>query len=169
VEDQLVLDPIDNFEDFDVLVRDVNDELLRSDISKLLGHPYLGKVGTNEKSRCYVGQLYGVNFRAFLSLPVQFDEQLDASWIHFLVDTGSPITCVSQQVFPICLYLIFANHLLGVGRVASLEPQRRCALSQYFRFWFVCLDFETPLLRHQPSWYRFFGTARLQLGISLRC
>ncbi|KAI9771843.1 MAG: hypothetical protein M1840_001613 [Geoglossum simile] len=85
--------------DFDVLITDMNNDILESEISKLAGIPYLKEVKKIEADNMphkLTGFMYGEKFR--LILPCLVGVQGKARWVFFIVDTGAPLTFISDQV-----------------------------------------------------------------------
>jgi hypothetical protein len=85
--------------DYDVLITDVNDNTLHSEISKLVGIPYLEEATKDEAVKVASklhGFSYGQMFRLILPCVVSTTDQ--ARWIFFIVHTGAPLTYISTQV-----------------------------------------------------------------------
>ncbi len=91
-------------EDFDVLITDLDDDRLRSVVAEVVGIPYLHKVNESEAKEVVTtcqGFVYGIHHRTILPCIVGFGNK--AHWVFFLVDSGSPLTYLSQQVnIPTC-------------------------------------------------------------------
>ena len=88
-------------DDFDVLITDVTDEILRTEIAELVGIPYLEKATQAEAKKILdVGRgfLYGDNYRPIFPCVVSREDLNKAHWVFFLADTGSPKTYVSTKV-----------------------------------------------------------------------
>lgn len=93
--------PIDPGEDdkFDILINDINLKVLLNGISDRLGHPYLSRVPDGEIVKpinIVNGILFGIHDRPFFSFPVLFNDE--SMYVHFLFDTASPATYVSNEV-----------------------------------------------------------------------
>lgn len=88
--------------DFDVLITDVSDQTPRTEISELVGIPYLQKANKEEANkRIEIGSgfLYGNASRPIFPCVVKFEgEEERAHWVFFLVDSCSPSTFISAQV-----------------------------------------------------------------------
>jgi hypothetical protein len=88
-----------NPKDYDVLFSDVGEDTLHTNISKLVGIPYL-KEATKEEVDKVVdeinGTLYGEAFR--MILPCVLSAEDKARWVFFIVDSGAPATYVSKEV-----------------------------------------------------------------------
>ena len=86
-------------DDFDVLITDVTDGILRTEIAELVGIPYLAKATLEEAEKCpnmSLDFLYGRNKRPIF--PCVVSSEYKAHWIFFIVNTGSPATYLSTQV-----------------------------------------------------------------------
>ena len=85
--------------DFDVLITDVDNNVLHSEISKLAGIPFL-KEATKEEADKVVGEprgfVFGQKFRQML--PCVLTIQRTARWVHFIVNSGAPLTYISAYV-----------------------------------------------------------------------
>ena len=86
--------------DYDVLITDVTDRLLRNEIADLAGIRYLQKATDADKEKVNVGCgfLYGSKFRPIFPCVVTSKEQ--SRWVFFLVHSGAPVTYLSVQVCP---------------------------------------------------------------------
>ena len=91
--------------DYDVLIKDMSDNKLRTEIAELLGVPYLQKATedeANKKIEIATGMTYstsivdGAKFRTVFPCVVSFED--NARWVFFIVDTGAPLTYLSAQV-----------------------------------------------------------------------
>jgi hypothetical protein len=84
---------------YDVLITDIDEKTLRGEISQLFGIEYLAKA-TEEDARRDIdtinGYLYGEWRRAIVPCVVSNGNK--AYWVHFVVDTGAPITFLSEKV-----------------------------------------------------------------------
>jgi hypothetical protein len=92
---------------YDVLIKDVDEKILRSDIAKIVGVPYLGEdteSDVNTKVEVGHGFIFGRNLRTIFPCTVGRGKM--ARWIFFIVDPGSPITYLSLQV---CVYICERN------------------------------------------------------------
>jgi hypothetical protein len=86
---------------YDVRITDINERTLRTEISKALGIDYLAKATEADAKReidAISGYLYGEGHRAMVPCVVSNGNK--AYWVHFLVDTGAPITFLSEKVNP---------------------------------------------------------------------
>jgi hypothetical protein len=86
-------------DDFDVLITDVNDGLLRTEVAEVLGVPYLAKATPEEAEKrpsMSRGILYGRNLRPIFPCVVSSGSK--AHWVFFIADTGSPRSYISAQV-----------------------------------------------------------------------
>ena len=78
---------------------DVDDSLLRSDISELVGIPYLKEATKDEANEMLeTGSclIYGQHSRLIFPCIVGFEDK--AHWVFFIVDTRAPFTYLSRQV-----------------------------------------------------------------------
>jgi len=85
--------------DYDVSITDVVNDTLHSEISKLAGIPCL-KEATKEEADKVVedtsGFVYGRKYRMILPCVLGIEEK--ARWVHFIVDSGAPLTYISTHV-----------------------------------------------------------------------
>jgi hypothetical protein len=94
-------------EDFDVLIRDMTDNNLRSDVAELIGMPYLGKATTDEANKVVdVGHdiVYGRKLHPIFPCIVSSNDK--AHWVFFLYDTSAPLTYLSTQVSALHIEII---------------------------------------------------------------
>ena len=99
---------------YDVLLSDVNNSLLKGEVSKSLGHPYLSPVGAaGLGDLTFEGKLFGPYKRPFISLPFSIYPSTSPIWVHFLVDTGAPFTTISPTVGLSPLFFFFFESLLA--------------------------------------------------------
>ena len=85
--------------DYDVLVTDITDNTLRSEIAELAGMAYLEKATKDDANKTVdigYGFLYGSKFRPIFPCIVSFRDK--AHWVFFLVDSSAPVTYLSSQV-----------------------------------------------------------------------
>ena len=85
--------------DYDVLITDMNNDTLHSEISKLVDIPYLKEAMKDEADKVATkvrGFLYGQKRRMILPCVLGIKDQ--ARWVFFVVDPGSPLTYISSQV-----------------------------------------------------------------------
>ncbi len=85
--------------DFDVLITDIDDEKLRSEIAEVMGIQYLAKA-TEADANTVVeigrGYIFGRNIRTIFPCVVSHDGK--AHWVFFIVASGVPLTYLSVQV-----------------------------------------------------------------------
>ena len=85
--------------DYDVLLSDVDDKKLRTQIAELVGMPYHAKATAEDANKvveigdCFI---YGRNFRTIFPTVVANGSQ--AHWVFFIVNFGAPLTYLSAQV-----------------------------------------------------------------------
>jgi hypothetical protein len=85
--------------DYDVLIMDMDNNTLHSEISKLVDIPYLQEATKDEADKVATevrGFLYGQ--RRCMILPCVVSIQDKACWVFFIVDPGSPLTYISAEV-----------------------------------------------------------------------
>jgi hypothetical protein len=85
--------------DYDVLLTDINNDILHSEISKLVDIPYLKEATKDEadkEARKIHGFLYGQKLR--MILPCVLSIKGAARWVFFIVDSGAPVTYISAEV-----------------------------------------------------------------------
>ena len=85
--------------DYDVLITDMSDNTLRTEISELLGVPYLKKATkdeANKKIELSTAITYGTMYR--MVFPCVVSSKDNARWVFFVVDTGAPLTYLSTRV-----------------------------------------------------------------------
>lgn len=84
--------------DFDVLITDIDEEKLRSEIAEVMGIQFLAKA-TEEDANTVVeighGYIFGRNVRTIFPCVVSHDGK--AHWVFFIVDSGAPLTYLSVQ------------------------------------------------------------------------
>ncbi|CAI2187326.1 11319_t:CDS:1 [Funneliformis geosporum] len=91
-----MIDIDDTYEpkNFDILLTDVCGKDLRKGISEILGVEYLSD--SSKKFDDINGIMYGVNFRFFYATTIKINKKIKV--VHFLLDTGSPVTYISEDV-----------------------------------------------------------------------
>jgi len=90
--------------DYDVLITDMNENKLRTEIAELLGVPYLQKATKDEANKkieiatgiTYDTKTYDPKFRIVFPCVVSFED--NARWVFFIVDTSAPLTYLSTHV-----------------------------------------------------------------------
>ena len=85
--------------DYDVLITDMTNETLQSEISELVGIPYLQeatKDQADEVAREIHGFLYGRKLRQILPCFLSIEDK--SRWVFFFVDSGAPLTYISSHV-----------------------------------------------------------------------
>lgn len=88
---------------YDTIVSNVNDGVLRTEVSEILGIPYLGQAAeddTKKAVKCIDGQLYSPRCHPIVPCVVRTYSG-EARWVFFVVDTTAPVTYLSPQVGPI--------------------------------------------------------------------
>jgi len=83
---------------YDILLTDVNEEDLKTEISTFLGSKYLSETSPLSSPQPTIhGILYGIYNRSFLPLVVAVRKSPSVV-VHFLFDSGSPFTYLSEEV-----------------------------------------------------------------------
>ena len=84
--------------EYDVVLSDVTHEKLKSSIAEELGITYLSKaVDVEGPVRVGTGYIYGLHKRTIVPFVVSHGEE--SRWVFFIVDSGSPWTYISIQVW----------------------------------------------------------------------
>ena len=116
---------------YDVLITDLNEAALRTDVSKFFGIDYLAKVTEDDAKRkigVVNGFLYGEGRRAMVPFVVSRGDH--AYWVHFIVDTGVPFTFLSEKVSVLPMQRVYSAVNLIPG-VPHSRPQSRNQYSCY--------------------------------------
>jgi hypothetical protein len=88
---------LEGFNNYNILITDVGQKELSHEISEALGTNYLSDVeGPSPVMKDASGVIWGWNNSCLLTLPVCLEQKV--KWVHFLLDTGSPRTYISQDV-----------------------------------------------------------------------
>jgi len=84
---------------YDVLSTETHDDTIHSEISKLVGIPYL-KEATKDEADNVAKKVHGILYdRKFpMIFPCVLSVEDKARWIFFTVHTGSPLTYISAEV-----------------------------------------------------------------------
>jgi hypothetical protein len=85
--------------DYDVLLSDMDNNTLHSEISELVGVPYLEEATKDEADKVpdkITGFLYGPKRRIILPCILSIEDK--ARWVFFIMNSGAPITYISTQV-----------------------------------------------------------------------
>ena len=91
--------PADMPELFDILLSDINDNLLHNEISTALGSAYLSETPHLTSPHATVdGIMFGKHNRVLFPMVVRLPRKSHSYVIHFLYDSGSPFTFLSQEV-----------------------------------------------------------------------
>lgn len=83
--------------EFDILLTDVHSKDLHHDIAKQLNHLYLSNCDYDDAVTHIDGIIWGPHNRIFVPMIVRIGDV--KKHVHFLLDTGSPKTYISQEVF----------------------------------------------------------------------
>jgi len=90
--------PVDP-KDYDVLIKDIDDHTLHTEISDIVGIPYLKEAMKEEADKVadsIPGFMYGDSFRMILPCVLKVGDK--AHWVFFIVDSGAPLTYISPEV-----------------------------------------------------------------------
>ena len=92
--------PADMPELFDILLSDIDDKVLYNEISTALGSAYLsGTPNLTSPHTTVDGILFGGHSRVLFPLVVKTSRKSSPSYVvHFLYNSGSPFTFLSQEV-----------------------------------------------------------------------
>jgi hypothetical protein len=85
--------------DYDILLSDIDKNTLHTDISKVVGIPYLKEATKDEAdkvAREINGVFYGETFR--MIFPCVLGAKDTARWVFFIVDSVAPSTYISAEV-----------------------------------------------------------------------
>lgn len=92
----MVIDTMLDLRLFDLPLTDVADDDLKRDISTQLGVQYLSESTPAQSGmKCNRGVVWGVNNRLFVPMSVGLDAE--PVNVHFLVDTGAPVTYLCRK------------------------------------------------------------------------
>src|SRR5688572_4214861 len=93
-----MINPNDSYDprQFDILITDVIAEDIHENIPKELNVKYLADV-PKELDQDITGVMFGRNLRLFCAMTVKAKDKV--KMVIFLVDTGSPTTFISEEVF----------------------------------------------------------------------
>jgi len=95
---------------FDIVLSDVDENLLHNEISTALGSAYLSETPHLTSPHATVdGIMVGRHKRVFFPLVVRLPRKSHSYVIHFLYDSGSPFTFLSQEVCEVPKYFT-CNH-----------------------------------------------------------
>ena len=82
--------------DFDVLLTDVHARDLHQDISRQLGRNYLADYTENSQVDYIEGIIWGPHKRIFVPMIIKMGKKQKN--VHMLIDTGSPVTYICNEV-----------------------------------------------------------------------
>jgi len=113
---------------FDILLTDVDEKVLHNEISTALGSAYLSETPHLTSPYATVdGIMFGEHFRVLFPLVVRLPGKKSRSYvIHFLYDSGSPFTFLSQEVCGVPTHFTCNHSLITLSRhaISCLEPMR---------------------------------------------
>ena len=84
---------------FDTNFKDITPENVSKDFSKILNSNYLSDVNNNEPLHKVNGKLFGTDGRPIISLIVVSEITGIRKYVHFILDTTSPYTYMTQEAF----------------------------------------------------------------------
>ncbi|KAI5776451.1 hypothetical protein EDC01DRAFT_461521 [Geopyxis carbonaria] len=85
-------------EDFDVLISDVDDARLRTEVAEVVGIPYHAQAIMKEANRAVtIGDCYLSGKKLRTIFPTVVARGARAHWVFFIVDSASPLTYLSAQ------------------------------------------------------------------------
>ena len=91
--------PTDMPDLYDILLSDIDEKVLHNEISTALGSAYLSETPHLTSPLATVdGIMFGRNDRVIFPLVVRFPRKSHSYIMHFLYDSGSPHTFLSQEV-----------------------------------------------------------------------
>lgn len=106
---------------FDVHINDIPTDGLHKDVSFSLNIPYLSRYEGNiqdiSRKLKYSGVIIGDHSRFFVSIPTAKKDSDEYYYVHYLLDTGSPITTLTHEAL-CCL------HDKKVDAVNSIFPSK---------------------------------------------
>jgi hypothetical protein len=83
---------------FDILLSDVDEKVLYNEISTTLGLAYLSETHLTSPHATVDGIMFGRHKRVLFPLVVKLRRKSCSYVVHFLFDSGSPHTFLSQEV-----------------------------------------------------------------------
>ena len=86
-------------DNYDVLISDIDEKVLRNEVSRLFGIDYLAKATEDDAKRdinAVNGYLYGQARRLIVPFVVRNGDE--SYWVHFIVDIGAPVSFLSEKV-----------------------------------------------------------------------
>jgi hypothetical protein len=88
-----------NPNDYDVLFTDIDNDILHSEISKIVDIPYLREATKDEADKVAEEiSCFTHSWKRHPILPCVLGIDNMARWVFFIVDPGSPLTYISSQV-----------------------------------------------------------------------
>ena len=85
---------------FDVPLSDIDEHLLRNEISKALGSDYLSETPHLTTPHTTIdGIMFGEHDRVIFPLVLRFPHKPSSLVVHFLYDSRSPFTFLSEEVW----------------------------------------------------------------------
>ena len=95
---------------FDILLSDIDGTVLSNEISTALGSAYLSETPHLASPYATIdGIIFGIHDRAVFPLVVRVPGQSHSYIMHFVYDSGSPHTFLSQEVCRISKHFTY-NH-----------------------------------------------------------
>jgi len=103
-------------EDYDVLITDIDDEKLRTEIAEIVGIPYHAKATTEDANKvveigdCYI---YGRKFRTIF--PAVVTNGSGAHWVFFIVNPGALLTYLSAQTSDLWVLQKITDRIMSIS------------------------------------------------------
>ena len=95
---------------YDILLSDIDEKLLHNEISTALGSAYLSETPHLINPLATVdGIMFGKHDRVLFPLVVRFPRKSHSYVMHFLYDSGSPHTFLSQEVCGVPKYFTYSH------------------------------------------------------------
>ena len=85
--------------DFDVLITDIDNKKLRSEVAEVVGIQYLAKATEAEANKVVdIGHAYIFGHNSCTIFPCVVSYAGKSHWVFFIVDSGAPLTYLSAEV-----------------------------------------------------------------------
>ena len=84
---------------FDILLSDIDENVLQNEISTMLGSSYLSETPHLTTPHTTIdGIMFGEHDRVLFPLVLRFPNKASSIVVHFLYNSGSPFTFLSEEV-----------------------------------------------------------------------
>jgi len=95
---------------YDILLSDIDEKVLHNEVSTALGSTYLSETPHLTSPLATVdGIVFGMHNRVLFPLVVRFPRKSHSYVIHFLYDSGSPHTFLSQEVYGVPKHFTYSH------------------------------------------------------------